>query len=62
MKTPMPAVAPYVVPISVAILILMAAYYMVNGLVADLTLVQVIYILGAIIIVITALGQMVLRH
>ncbi|MBI5836118.1 MAG: hypothetical protein HZB25_02625 [Candidatus Eisenbacteria bacterium] len=33
-----------------------------GAFVADLTLVQVIYILGAIIVVITALGQMVLRH
>ena len=33
-----------------------------GGIVGDMTLVQVIYIVGAIIVVITALGQMVLRH
>ncbi len=33
-----------------------------GAFVADLTLVQVIYIVGGIVIVITALGQMVLRH
>ncbi|HVP40063.1 MAG TPA: hypothetical protein VMS93_12865 [Candidatus Saccharimonadales bacterium] len=30
--------------------------------VADLTLVQVVYILGGVVIAITALGQMALRH
>jgi hypothetical protein len=33
-----------------------------GAFVADMTVVQVIYILGAVIVVITALGQMVLRH
>jgi hypothetical protein len=33
-----------------------------GAFVADLTLVQVIYILGGVLIVIVALGQMVLRH
>ncbi len=33
-----------------------------GAFVADLTLVQVVYILGGVIVVITALGQMALRH
>ena len=33
-----------------------------GSIVANLSLVQVVYILGGVIVVITALGQMVLRH
>ena len=40
-------------------------YYMpesTNAFVGDLSVVQVVYIVASIVIVITGLGQMVLRH